>query len=125
VAHLELETRMHALLRRSYGNFIKNIVCARLILDIKGQQVFVDGEPLFLFSREYGILELFMLQLVHAISKDKIAQRLATEDDELGDNAIEVNVNRLRKRIQPYGVRIKTFRLAGKGADLESDVTQY
>lgn len=64
-AHFELETRIHALLRRSYGNFSKNIVCDRLILRIHRQQVFVNGEPLILFSREYGILELLMLQLGH------------------------------------------------------------
>jgi two-component system OmpR family response regulator len=70
-----------------------------------------------------------MLQLGHAVSKDKIAQRLATGDDELGDNAIEVNIHRLRKRIQSYGVHIKTFRGLGYmlegGSGSESDVTQY
>ncbi|MGR9088561.1 MAG: response regulator [Gammaproteobacteria bacterium] len=125
----ELEIRIHALLRRSYGSFSKDIVCGRLTLDILGHQVFADDELLILFSREYGILELLMLQLGRVISKDKIAQRLATGDDELGDNAIEVIVHRLRKRIQPYGVRIKTLRGLGymlEGApDLESDESRY
>lgn len=109
----ELEIRIHALLRRSYGNFSKNIVCGRITLDILGHQVFADGEPLILFAREYGILESLMLQLGRVVSKDKIAQRLSTGDDEVGDNAIEVNIHRLRKRIQPYGVRIITLRGLG------------
>lgn len=114
----ELETRIHALIRRSYGNFSKDIVCGRLTLDTLEHQVFADGEPLILFPREYSILESLMLQLGRVVSKDKIAQRLATGDDELGDNAIEVNVHRLRKRIQPYDVRIRTLR--GLGYMLES-----
>jgi two-component system OmpR family response regulator len=114
----ELETRIHALIRRSYGNFSKDIVCGRLMLDTLEHQVFADGEPLILFPREYSILESLMLQLGRVVSKDKIAQRLATGDDELGDNAIEVNVHRLRKRIQPYDVRIRTLR--GLGYMLES-----
>jgi two-component system OmpR family response regulator len=109
----ELETRIHALIRRSYGNFSKDIVCGRLLLDTLEHQVFADGEPLILFPREYSILESLMLQLGRVVSKDKIAQRLATGDDELGDNAIEVNVHRLRKRIQPYDVRIRTLRGLG------------
>jgi two-component system OmpR family response regulator len=114
----ELETRIHALIRRSYGNFSKDIVCGRLTLDTLEQQVFADGEPLFLFAREYGLLEALMLQLGRVVSKDKIAQRLATGDDEIGDNAIEVNIHRLRKRIKPYGARIKTLR--GLGYMLEN-----
>jgi two-component system OmpR family response regulator len=56
--------------------------------------------------------------LGRVVSKDKIAQRLATGDDEIGDNAIEVNIHRLRKRIKPYGARIRTLR--GLGYMLES-----
>jgi two-component system OmpR family response regulator len=114
----ELETRIHALIRRSYGNFSKDIVCGRLTLDTLEQQVFADGEPLLLFAREYGLLESLMLQLGRVVSKDKIAQRLATGDDEIGDNAIEVNIHRLRKRIKPYGARIRTLR--GLGYMLET-----
>lgn len=110
----ELETRIHALIRRSYGNFSKDISCGRLTLDTLEHQVLADGEPLILFSREYGVLESLMLQLGRVVSKDKIAQRLAAgDDDEIGDNAIEVNIHRLRKRIKPYGVRIKTLRGLG------------
>jgi two-component system OmpR family response regulator len=114
----ELETRIHALIRRSYGNFSKDIVCGRLTLDTLEQQVFADGKPLLLFAREYGLLESLMLQLGRVVSKDKIAQRLATGDDEIGDNAIEVNIHRLRKRIKPYGARIRTLR--GLGYMLET-----
>jgi two-component system OmpR family response regulator len=114
----ELETRIHALIRRSYGNFSKDIICGRLTLDTLEQQVFADGEPLLLFAREYGLLEALMLQLGRVVSKDKIAQRLASRDDEIGDNAIEVNIHRLRKRIKPYGARIRTLR--GLGYMLET-----
>ncbi|ANE55189.1 response regulator [Methylomonas sp. DH-1] len=109
----ELETRIHALIRRSYGNFSKDIVCGRLTLDTLEHRVLADGEPLILFAREYGILESLMLQIGRVVSKEKIAQRLATGDDELGDNAIEVNIHRLRKRIKPYGARIRTLRGLG------------
>jgi len=109
----ELEIRVHALLRRSYGNYSKEISCGRLCIDISDHQVLADGQSLPLFSREYGVLESLMLQAGRVVSKDKIAQRLSSGSEELGDNAIEVYIHRLRKRIQPYGVRIRTLRGMG------------
>lgn len=109
----ELETRIHALIRRSYCDFGKEIVVGRLALDTLEHQVLVDGEPLILFQREYGVLETLMLQAGYVVSKDKIAQRLSTGEDELGDNAIEVYIHRLRKRIKPFGVNIRTIRGLG------------
>lgn len=109
----ELEIRIHALIRRSYGNFSKDIVCGRLTLDTLDHHVLADGKSLHLFSREYGVLESLMLQAGQVVSKDKIAQRISAGSEELGDNAIEVYIHRLRKRIQPYGVRIKTLRGMG------------
>lgn len=115
----ELETRVQALIRRSYCNCCGEIVCGRLTLDTLGHQVLADGKPLILFAREYAVLESLMLQLGRVVSKDRIAQRLASGDDVVGDNAIEVNIHRLRKRIHPYGLRIKTVR--GLGYLLEGD----
>lgn len=117
----ELETRVHALIRRSYCNFCTDIVLGRLTLDTSGNQVFADGKPLILFAREYSVLEALMLQQGSVVSKDKIAQRLSTDADEVGDNAIEVNIHRLRRRLQPYGIRIRTLRGLGYMLETASD----
>lgn len=114
----ELESRIHALIRRSYGNFNKDIEVGRLALDTLDHLVLADGQPLILFPREYGVLEVLMLQVGRVVSKDKIAQRLSTGEEELGDNAIEVYIHRLRKRIKPYDANIRTVR--GLGYMLES-----
>jgi two-component system, OmpR family, response regulator len=114
----ELETRIHALIRRSYGNFSKGIVCGRLVLDTRRHEVLADGEPLILFPREYALLETFMLNLGRVVSKDKIAQRLANDEDGIGDNAIEVSIHRLRKRLSSYDIQIST--LSGLGYLLET-----
>lgn len=115
----ELESRIHALIRRSYGNFNKDIEVGRLALDTLDHQVLADGQPLILFPREFGVLEVLMLQVGRVVSKDKIAQRLSTGEEELGDNAIEVYIHRLRKRIKPFNANIRTVR--GLGYMLESD----
>ena len=81
----------------------------------------VDGEPLLLSAREYGVLEALMVQTGRVVSKDRIAQRLSVSGEELADNAIEVYVHRLRKRIESAGVRIRTVRGLGYLLERESD----
>lgn len=109
----ELEARIHALIRRCYGGFSNNIVIGQLTLDTHNHQVLVDGRPLILSAREYGLLEIFLMQAGKVVCKDRIAQRLAVDGDALTDNAIEIYVHRLRKRIEPYGAVIRTIRGLG------------
>ncbi|MDD5114484.1 MAG: winged helix-turn-helix domain-containing protein, partial [Methylobacter sp.] len=73
----------------------------------------VDGQPLALSAREYGVLEILLLQAGKVVSKDRIAQRLAADDNALTDNAVEIYIHRLRKRLEPYGVLIRTVRGLG------------
>jgi len=109
----ELEARVHALIRRCYGGFSKDIVIGRLVLDTHNHQVLVDGRPITLSAREYGLLEILLMQAGKVICKDRIAQRLAADGDALTDNAVEIYVHRLRKRIEPYGAVIRTVRGLG------------
>lgn len=111
----ELEARIHALIRRTYNSFSKSkdIVVGRLALDTLNHQVMADGKPMILFAREYGVLEMLMLHAGRVVRKDRIAQRLSGGGEELADNAIEVYIHRLRKRIEPFGIRIRTVRGLG------------
>lgn len=109
----ELEARIHALIRRCYGGFTHTIMLGGLVLDTRSHQVLADNQALYLSPREYGLLEILLLQAGKVVSKDRIAQRLAQEGDALTDNAIEIYVHRLRKRIEPYGAFIRTIRGLG------------
>lgn len=109
----ELEARVRALIRRSLGGFNHRIVVGRLILDTLGQQLMVDDKPIFLPAREYGVLQALILHVGRVVSKDMIVQRLTVGGEELADNAIEVYVHRLRRRLEPFGIRIRTVRGLG------------
>ncbi|TAN65395.1 MAG: response regulator transcription factor [Methylobacter sp.] len=109
----ELEARVHALIRRCYGGFSNDIVIGLLTLDTHNHQVLADGQTINLSAREYGVLEILLLQAGKVVSKDRIAQRLSVDGDALTDNAVEIYVHRLRKRIEPYGAVIRTVRGLG------------
>lgn len=109
----ELEARVRALIRRCLGGFNHRIVVGRLILYTLGQQLMVDDKPIFLPAREYGVLQALILHVGRVVSKDMIVQRLTVGGEELADNAIEVYVHRLRRRLEPFGIRIRTVRGLG------------
>ncbi|MGR8934431.1 MAG: response regulator [Gammaproteobacteria bacterium] len=109
----ELEARIHALIRRCYSGFNDKITIGRLTLDTHNHQILADGKPLIFSAREHGVLETLMMQAGHVVSKERIAQRLAGDGEGLADNAIEVYVHRVRKRIEEYGAAIQTIRGLG------------
>jgi two-component system OmpR family response regulator len=109
----ELEARVHALIRRCYGGFRNDIVIGQLTLDTRNHQVLAEGQPVPLSRREYSALEILLLQAGKVVCKDRIGQRLSADGDALTDNAIEIYIHRLRKRIRPYGAIIRTVRGLG------------
>ncbi|CCE24099.1 MULTISPECIES: response regulator [Methylotuvimicrobium] len=118
---MELEARIHALIRRCYGGFSYTIEVGRLSLDTQNNQVSADGQLLVLSAREAAVLEILLLQAGKVVCKDRIAQRLSADGDALADNAIEVYVHRVRKRIEPYDAVIRTVRGLGYLLETGSD----
>lgn len=109
----ELEARINALIRRCYGGFQKEIVFGRLKFSTQTNQVQADGETLALPPRELALLEILLLNAGNVVCKDRLAQRLATDGDAISDNAIEIYIHRVRKRLEPYGIIIRTLRGLG------------
>jgi len=109
----ELEARVRALLRRSQGRATGTIDCGSLTLDSKARQASLNGQPLELPRRELCLLEILMTRAGKVVSKEQIAGQLFSFDDEAGPNAIEIYVSRLRKKLAPAGICIRTIRGLG------------
>lgn len=114
----ELEARARALVRRSHGDFGQDVRIGRLTLNPFDRAVYVSGDPLEIPTREYEVLEALALNAGQVVTKTRIAQRLAARGDEIGDNAVEVYVHRLRRRLARFGIEILTLR--GVGYRIES-----
>ena len=105
----ELEARVRALLRRG-TNSTPNLEHGLLTV---GRRVFYDKKPIELSPRELAVLELLLLRRGRVVSKEQLVNHLYGWADEVGDNAIEVNVYRLRKKLEPLGCEIRTVRGMG------------
>ncbi|MGH8619995.1 MAG: response regulator [Burkholderiales bacterium] len=109
----ELEARVRALIRRGQSGGASLLVHGPLTLDTAGRRAVLDGAPLELSARELGVLEVMMLRSGRVVSKDQLAEQLYNFDADVGANAIEVYVHRLRKKLEPAGIRIRTIRGLG------------
>jgi two-component system, OmpR family, response regulator len=106
----ELEARVRALIRRGHTPTTPQLTLGPLTLDLVGRQARVSGEPLELTAREWAIVELLVTQPGVALSKERIVQSLSSWDEKLSHNAVEVYVSRLRAKLEPAGLRIRTVR---------------
>jgi two-component system, OmpR family, response regulator len=115
----ELEARVRALIRRGQSGGSSVLTHGPLTLDLGGRRATLAGAPLELSARELGVLEVLMLRTGRVVNKEQLAEQLYGWEDEVGSNAIEVYVHRLRKKVEPAGVTIRTIR--GLGYLLEKD----
>ena len=109
----ELEARVRALIRRGQSGGGSLLFHGALTLDIAGRRALLNGEPLELSAREIGVLEVLMLRSGRVVNKDQLADELYGWEEEVSANAIEVYVHRLRRKLEPAGVTIRTIRGLG------------
>ncbi|MDD4964419.1 MAG: response regulator transcription factor [Gallionella sp.] len=117
----ELEARIRALLRRGHSASGANLRIGDLQLDTIGHRATLLGTTLELSSREISVLEILMLRAGRIVSKEQISQQLSSLNEEISNNAIEVYVHRLRKKLEIGHIDIRTLR--GLGYLLEKTET--
>lgn len=116
----EVAARIRALIRRSNARADACIRHDGLCLDTRQHEATLDGEILELTNREWAILEMLLMASPAVISKDKLVQSLAGWDKDITLNAIEVHVSRLRTKLAPSSVVIRTVRGIGYRIDAPS-----
>ncbi|GGX64798.1 response regulator transcription factor [Saccharospirillum salsuginis] len=111
----ELLARVKALLRRSVGMASPTLEVGLYQLDTASKTVRVDGAPVELTSYEYNTLEYLMLHRDKVISKTELTNHLYEQDFDRDSNVIEVFIRRLRKKLDPDGVRNPILTQRGLG----------
>ncbi|HLV28655.1 MAG TPA: response regulator transcription factor [Burkholderiaceae bacterium] len=115
----ELAARVRALGRRRAGQVNAIVEAGTLQLDTAGREVRANGERLNLSVRELSVLEMLMLRAGKVVTKRQIVNSLSAWDADFSENAVEVYIYRLRRRLEGTGASIQTVR--GFGYLLEVD----
>lgn len=109
----ELEARCRAVLRRRGGVAANRLTVANAVLDSTAGELQIDGIGQTLRNRELRLLEVFFTSPGQVFSKSYLLDRLFSFSENVGENAIEVYVGRIRKRLEPSDAIIETVRGLG------------
>jgi two-component system OmpR family response regulator len=109
----ELEARVRALMRRGLGTASNIIKHGPLTFDATGRVCTIDDTMIELSAREISLLEVLLQRAGRLVSKDQLVERLCEWGEEVSNNAIEVYIHRLRKKIEQGPIRIATVRGLG------------
>ena len=132
----ELLARLRALLRRSQAATSATLTFGSLELDTAHRQACIrppaqttaDDEsvlpptiPIELGPREWTVMEYLLLQAPKPANKDKLLQALTGWDKEITPNAVEVYISRLRGKLEPHGIALRSIRGFGYRLELVTD----
>jgi two-component system OmpR family response regulator len=109
----ELEARVRALLRRQRPSLSGRLRLGDLLIDLTGRSVYHGDQRVELSGREFGVLELLARRAGRVVSKEQMLESLTGWDEDVGPNAIEVYIHRLRRKLEPCGLAIRTIRGLG------------
>lgn len=109
----EVILRVAAVLRRSAAN-VENVVkdgdlCYHTLrIDLAKKVAYVANEDVQLTKKEFEILKLLLENRGKVLSREEIMQKVWSDDVVVLDRAVDVNIARLRKKIEPYAKCITT-----------------
>lgn len=109
----ELQARCRAVLRRHDGTARNEKQVGDVTLDLLAGTLAVAGRTETLRNRELRLAEVFFSAPEQIFAKAHLMDRLFSYDDDVGENAIEVYVGRLRKKLEGAAVQIETVRGLG------------
>jgi DNA-binding response OmpR family regulator len=124
----ELLARLRALLRRSQAATSAVLGFGPIELDTANRRAYAkrDGQeiPIDLGPREWTVMEYLLINAPKPASKEKLLQALTGWDKEITPNAVEVYISRLRGKLEPHGVALRSIRGFGYRLELRAPDAQ-
>lgn len=101
-----LTAKILAVLRRTYdySEGITIIEHRGAVLNMSDNSLVYNGETVPLTKNEYRILLTLMEDRGKVVSREKLMEKLWATDTFVDENTLTVNVNRLRKKLDSYGL---------------------
>jgi two-component system response regulator TctD len=116
----ELVARLRALLRRPGDMLGAVLQLGDVALDPEGRQLFVGGKAAPASAQEIALLELLMRRAGKVVPRGFIEDQLFGMTREIGTNAVEISVHRLRRRLEVVEAKVEIHTVRGLGYMLAS-----
>ena len=101
----EMIARLRALIRRHAGSASPLLECGGLRVDPVARKVTLDGQPVDVSAREFGVLEALMQKPGAVLSRESLEDAVYGWSSEVGSNAVEVHLHNLRKKLGADRIR--------------------
>lgn len=111
----ELVARIRALLRRPGAAFGTVLTLGNVALETTTREVRVDDRPIGTTVRETALLEQLLRRQTNVVSREALEASLYGFDAELGSNAMEVLVHRLRRKLADAAATAHVHTVRGVG----------
>jgi two-component system response regulator TctD len=111
----ELVARLQALLRRPGHLLGLSLQLGNVSFDTEGRQVTVGDLPRILSPRELAVLEILLRRAGRVVPKTLLEDQLYGLATDIGSNAVEVYVHRLRKQLVEAGADVEIHTIRGVG----------
>lgn len=96
----EFRARIRALVRRGGAKRTEQLVAGNIVLNRLSRDVLVSGRPITLTPREFGLLEHFLLHTGQVVTRTELLDKVLDRSFDPGTNIVDVNITRLRKKLQ-------------------------
>ncbi len=116
----ELVARLRALLRRPGDMLGAVLQLGDVELDPEGRQLFVAGKTAAASAQELALLELLMRRAGKVVPRSFIEDQLFGMAQDVGLNAVEVSIHRLRRRLENLKAQVEVHTVRGLGYMLAS-----
>jgi two-component system, OmpR family, response regulator len=90
-----------------------------VVLNRLSRDVLVDGKALSVTPRELGLLEHFLLRPGEVVTRTELLEKVWDMNFDPGSNVVDVNVARLRKKLEAAGATIAIVAKRGLGFVLD------
>jgi DNA-binding response OmpR family regulator len=117
----EFKARMRALVRRGGAKRTEQLSLGNLLLNRLTREALVDGVALHLTPRELSMLEHFLLHAGEVVSRTELLEHVMDMSFDPGTNVVDVNVTRVRKKLDGAHANVAITSRRGIGFVLEPD----
>lgn len=101
-----LRARIRALVRRGGAQRTENLALGNLVLNRLGRQLFVKGAEVRLTAKELPLLEQLLLHAGEVVSRTELLERVWDMHFDPTSNVVDVNVTRIRRKLQAAGADV-------------------
>lgn len=107
----ELIARIKVILKRSYPEMLnreKDIEFGKIKIIYSGKKASIGTKDMELTKKEFDILHLLASKPGRVFSRDELLNQVWHDDGEINDRTVDVNIRRIRKKLEEYGDCIVT-----------------